>query len=159
MRFEKAVIEDTGQLSELRLAYLIEDNGKLEEKDLDIIKHSLPDYFVRNLNNTIYGYVAREEKEIVACALLLVTERPMSPRFITGKTGTVLNVYTKPEYRHKGYARKLMKMLLADALDMNVDMVELKATDAGYPLYKSLGFKDAKSRYHQMKWYGGSLLT
>lgn len=103
MRFEKAVIEDTGQLSELRLAYLIEDNGKLEEKDLDIIKHSLPDYFVRNLNNTIYGYVAREEKEIVACALLLVTERPMSPRFITGKTGTVLNVYTKPEYRHKGY--------------------------------------------------------
>lgn len=154
MLFEKAKKEDIGQLTELRIAYITEDNGKVEEQNLEIIRHDLPDYFRRNLNNTIFGYVARNEKEIVSCALLLVTERPASPMFITGKAGTVLNVYTKPEYRHKGYARKLMYMLLADASDMKLSNVELKATEAGYPLYKSLGFKDAKSRYHQMKWYG-----
>lgn len=96
--------------------------------------------------------MARKEQEIVACAFLLVMEKPMSPAFITGKTGMVLNVYTKPESRHNGYARKLMNMLLEDAVRMNLSSVELKATNEGYPLYKFLGFKDVNSKYHLMKW-------
>lgn len=58
----------------------------------------------------------------------------MSPAFINGKTGTVLNVYTKPEYRHKGYSKNLMNMLLKDADTMGLCIVELKATEDGYLL-------------------------
>lgn len=152
MIFENAIYEDIDQLCELRIAYLIEDNGNLIEKDLAVIKKDLPDYFERNLNKNIFGYVARKEEEIVACAFLLVVEKPMSPAFITGKTGMVLNVYTKPESRHNGYARKLMNMLMLDAISMNLSSVELKATNEGYPLYKSLGFKDVNSKYHLMTW-------
>ncbi len=152
MIYTKATMEDIDQLTALRIAYLEEDHGGLEEKDLEIIKRDLPDYFIRNLNQSIFGYVARNESEIVACALLLVIEKPMSPAFITGKTGTVLNVYTKSGYRHNGYARKVMNMLMEDASDMGLSVVELKATDAGYQLYRSLGFCDATSKYHQMKW-------
>ena len=132
MIYTKATMGDIDQLTALRIAYLEEDHGGLEEKDLEIIKRDLPDYFIRNLNQSIFGYVARNESEIVACALLLVIEKPMSPAFITGKTGTVLNVYTKSGYRHNGYARKVMNMLMEDASDMGLSVVELKATDAGY---------------------------
>ena len=152
MIYTKATMEDINQLTELRIAYLTEDHGGLEESDLEIIKRDLPDYFIRNLNKSIFGYVARNEREIVACALLLVIEKPMSPAFITGKTGTVLNVYTKSEYRHNGHARKLIKMLMEDASDMELSVVELKATEDGYQLYRSLGFRDATSKYHQMNW-------
>lgn len=152
MIFENAVNEDIRQLTELRIAYLIEDDGELNEKDLTIIKSSLPDYFERNLNKNIFVYVARKEQEIVSCAFLLVVEKPMSPAFITGKTGIVLNVYTKPESRHNGYARKLMNMLISDAIDKDLSIVELKATEDGYPLYKEIGFKDVNSKYHLMKW-------
>ena len=76
-----------------------------------------------------------------------------SPMFITGRTGTVLNVYTKPICRHKGYATAIMQMLLQDAVKMNLSSVELKATDAGYNLYKSVGFTDDVSKYHCMKWH------
>ena len=152
MIYTKATMEDIDQLTELRIAYLTEDHGGLEERDLEIIRRDLPDYFTRNLNKTIFGYVARNEREIVACALLLVIEKPMSPAFITGKTGTVLNVYTKSGYRHNGHARKVMNMLMEDAADMGLSVVELKATDAGYQLYRSLGFRDATSKYHQMNW-------
>ena len=155
MNYTKATIEDIAQLTELRIAYLAEDYGELTEKDLEIIKRDLPDYFIRNLNKNIFGYVARDEREIVACALLLVIEKPMSPAFITGKTGTVLNVYTKSEYRHKGHARKAMNMLMEDAADMGLSVVELKATEDGYQLYRSLGFHDATSKYHQMNWSNG----
>ena len=153
MFYSKATEEDIGQLTELRIAYLTEDNGKLKAKDLEILKRDLPDYFRRNLNKTIFGYVARHEREIIACALLLVIEKPMSPAFITGKTGTVLNVYTKLEYRHNGHARKLMNMLLDDACVMGLNVIELKATENGYQLYKSLGFEDMVSKYHQMNWH------
>lgn len=153
MFYSKATEEDIGQLTELRIAYLMEDNGKLKEKDLEIIKQDLPDYFRRNLNKTIIGYVARHEREIIACAFLLVIEKPMSPAFITGKTGTVLNVYTKLEHRHNGHARKLMNMLMDDASVMGLSVVELKATENGYQLYKSLGFGDVISKYHQMNWH------
>lgn len=152
MIFEKAVYEDIEQLSELRIAYLTEDTGNLHEKDLAVIKRDLPEYFKRYLNKNIFCYAARKEKEIAACAFLLVVEKPMSPAFITGKTGTVLNVYTKPESRRHGYARKLMNIMLSDAISMNLSSIELKATDAGYSLYKSLGFKDEITKYHLMKW-------
>ena len=47
----------------------------------------------------------------------LMVEKPLSPMFITGRTGTVLNVYTKPAYRHRGYAKKIMEKLLLDAVE------------------------------------------
>lgn len=91
------------------------------------------------------------EKDIVSCAFLLIVEKPMSPSFITGKTGTVLNVYTKPEYRKKGYAKKLMNMMLEDAKAENVSNIELKATEDGYSLYRSVGFEDVVAKYHNMR--------
>lgn len=42
-------------------------------------------------------------------------------------------------------------MLLAGSPKMGLDYVELKATDAGYHLYRTLGFEDAASKYHSMK--------
>ena len=152
MVYNKASMEDLKQLTELRIAYLTEDSGELNGSDLETIKQNLPNYFKRNLNKNIFGYVARNEGEIIACALLLGIEKPMSPSFITGKTGTVLNVYTKPEHRRNGYARHLMNMLMDDASNMGLSVVELKATEDGYQLYKSLGFIDTTSKYHQMNW-------
>lgn len=43
-------------------------------------------------------------------------------------------------------------MLLQDAANMELCVVELKATEAGYSLYQSIGFKDVVSSYHQMEW-------
>lgn len=40
---------------------------------------------------------------------------------MNGKTGTVLNVYTEPKYRHHGYAKELMKI---DHIAMYVNDLE-----------------------------------
>ena len=153
MTFEKATIDDIKELTALRIAYLQEDGGDMDQEVLCTIEADLPNYFAGHLNNDITAYVARTEEKTVSCAFLLVIEKPMSPAFITGKTGIVLNVYTRPEHRHKGYANCLMNMLLNDASNMNLIFVELKATEDGYGLYKSLGFEDEKSKYHSMRWY------
>ena len=149
MIFEKATIKDINGLTDLRLAYLQEDLGVITNKEL--IQESLPGYYEKHLNKDLMVYVARDDEDIVSCAFLLIVEKPMSPSFITGKTGTVLNVYTKPEYRNKGYAKKLMTMMLEEATAQDVSVIELKSTEDGYLLYKSVGFEDVVVKYHNMK--------
>ena len=149
---EKAGIDDIEALVKMRLEYLIEDNGNLNDSEVIEIKRKLPDYFKKHISNDLCIFVVREEQTIVACAFLLVIEKPMSPAFINGKTGTVLNVYTCPDYRHKGYARLIMETLLEEAKKLQLSVVDLKSTDDGYYLYKSVGFADDNSKYHLMKW-------
>jgi predicted acetyltransferase len=151
MIFEKATIKDISILTDLRIAYLQEDLGAISDKDLELMQETLPSYYDKHLNKDLMAYVARDEMDIVSCALLLIVEKPMSPLFITGKTGTVLNVYTKPEYRKKGYAKKLMTIMLEDAKAEDMSVIELKATEDGYSLYKSVGFEDVVAKYHNMK--------
>ncbi|MDE5772100.1 MAG: GNAT family N-acetyltransferase, partial [Ruminococcus sp.] len=116
------------------------------------ISDNLHTYLCNHLNNDLFVFVCRDVDKIVSCCFLCISEKPSNPTFINGRTGTVLNVYTKPEYRRKGIAGKLIKMLLSEAANLNVDFVELKATDSGYDLYKSLGFEDVVSKYHNMKY-------
>lgn len=151
MIFDKATIEDIGVLTDLRIAYLNEDLGVISNENLELMQASLPSYYEKHLNKDLMAYVARDEMDIVSCAFLLIVEKPMSPSFITGKTGTVLNVYTKPDYRKKGYAKKLITTMLEDAKAEGLSIIELKATDDGYSLYKSVGFEDVVAKYHNMK--------
>ena len=150
---ERAHISDIASLTALRLEFLQEDHGELSEEVKTKLTKALPPYFEKNLNRSIFCYLVREQEEVVSCAFLLVVEKPANPMFITGKTGTVLNVYTKPLCRHKGYAKAIMKTLLQDAANLNLSFVDLKATDAGYGLYKSVGFTEDVSKYRSMTWY------
>ena len=152
MQVIKAGITDIDALVRLRLDYLTEDNGSLDEKDALFIQNALPGYFREHLNKDLFVYVIREDGVIVSCAFLLITEKPMSPAFINGRTGTVLNVFTAPSSRRKGYARSVIDALLTDAKAMNLSVIELKSTDDGHALYLAAGFRDDHSKYHLMKW-------
>lgn len=152
MNAEKAVLEDIDALVTMRLNYLIEDNGCLDDLDLAAIQKALPGYFRAHLGKDLLVYVIRDGQAIVSCAFLLMVEKPMSPAFINGKTGIVLNVYTCPYYRRRGYAKLIMETLLFEARKAEISVLELKATEAGYPLYRSVGFMDDNSRYYLMNW-------
>ena len=152
MRIEKAGFADVDALTTLRLEYLIEDNGSLEHRDAEMIRNNLPGYIREHLKKDLFVYVIREDDTIVSCAFLLIVMKPMSPAFINGKTATILNVYTLPAYRRRGYARMLMNAMITDAKELNIDVIELKATEDGYDLYRSVGFEDDRSKYHLMKW-------
>jgi GNAT superfamily N-acetyltransferase len=61
-------------------------------------------------------------------------------RVVTASVPLVVNVYTEPARRGKGIARALMKTLIEWATAQRFDRVLLHASDAGRPLYQSLGF-------------------
>ena len=148
--YEKADINDIPKLTRFRLDYLEEDIGGVKEDERDIIEERLPIYYSEHLNKDFHVYLARNG-EIVGCCFLLVTEKPANPSFINGLTGTVLNVYVKPEYRRQGIAKTMLEDLLKEAKEIGLDYVELKSTEDGHELYKSLGFEDDVSKYYRMK--------
>ncbi len=147
-----ASISDINTLTELRIAYLREDNGGLAPEAEAQIRQNLPDYFRRRLGKELIAYLAEENGEAVSCCFLLITEKPAGPRFPGGMTGTVLNVYTKPGYRRHGIAGSLMKRLLEKASELRLDCLELKAVRSAVKLYKSLGFEESFSKYTDMKY-------
>jgi len=60
-----------------------------------------------------------------------------------------VNVYTEPQWRGKGIARALMRELMQWASEQGTDRVVLHASDAGRPLYESLGFHST----NEMRWF------
>jgi GNAT superfamily N-acetyltransferase len=61
----------------------------------------------------------------------------------------VVNVYTQPECRGQGIARALMNVLIEWAVEQGADRLVLHASDAGRPLYVSLGFEAT----NEMRWF------
>ena len=152
MIFEKANANDISALTDLRIEYLLEDYGEIPQDKLSLIVADLPPYFDSHLNKDLFAFVCRDDDIIAGCCFLYISEKPSNPSFINGKTGTVMNVYTRPQFRRKGIAGRLMKMLLAESEKLRLDFVELKSTDDGYKLYRSIGFEDVVSKYHNMKY-------
>lgn len=91
------------------------------------------------------------KEEAVATAFLAISEKPANPNFITGKIGTILNVYTKPEFRKQGISTHILSLLIGKAKVSNVSKLELSATEMGKSLYLKLGFEERNSKYTDMQ--------
>ena len=87
----------------------------------------------------------------MAVALLLLVEKPANFRYPTGRTGQLLNVYTRPAYRRRGLATLILQALLVEAAQRQVSLLELAATPAGKALYEKLGFRETDSAYTAMQ--------
>ena len=58
----------------------------------------------------------------------------------SGKKAYIMNMYTRPDYRRRGIARRVLELLTAEAEMRQIDAVTLEATAAGRPLYEAFGF-------------------
>ncbi len=144
--FRSAEPGDAQTLTRLRLAFFEGGVNVPSATQKEELLFKLPDYFAAHVGRDLLVYLAEADGNAVACAFLLISERPAGPAFMNGLTGLILNVHTDPAYRRRGIARTLLEMALADARRMGVSRIELKATPMGQGLYEKLGFRaDAKS--------------
>lgn len=138
-------------LVDMRLKYLREDFQSTSEENFNLVRNNLSKYFENHLNSDLFAFGAFCGDKIVSTAFLLVIKKPCNPRFTTGRIGEIFSVYTLEEYRRKGAAYNLLKMLMEFAKNHKLDLIELKATNEGYSLYKKLGFSENAANYVPMK--------
>ncbi len=153
IKYEFASVTDISELIRLRIAYMVEDFGKVSDYERKRMEKQLIDYLERKLGTELIAFVARNDKRIVSVALLHIIEMPANSLLLNGLYGEVLNVYTEPAYRGKGICTRLMQELILYGRNMGLGRIDLSATDEGYPLYSKLGFKDKENRYRDMRFH------
>jgi GNAT superfamily N-acetyltransferase len=84
--------------------------------------------------------VETSSQQIVAGGVVLILDRLPSPRDPHPRRPLIVNVYTEPEYRRRGIARKLMETMIAWCREEGFNSVTLYTSPDGRPLYESMGF-------------------
>lgn len=81
-----------------------------------------------------------EQPGIAACAAGTIELRLGDAGNPSGEYGYVFNVATDPAYRRRGYSLACMRGVLGWFRTRGILKIDLKATGAAEPLYRSLGF-------------------
>lgn len=116
--------------------------GYKDEDALDAMESSSAPFITRCLGNGSFrGWFVEMEGRVVAGGALIVLEFPSSPRDHSTHRAWILNMYTEPEYRGRGFATSLMETMINWCREHGYRWVSLHASDAGRPLYETLGFK------------------
>lgn len=145
------IIVDIDTLVKLRFDY-ISTEIELSTKDKAKLEPKLREYFKEYVPEEKFTAYAMEiDGEIVSAAFLVIDEKPPGLNNLNGRYGTVMNVFTYPEHRGKGYATNVMNNLIVDADNIFVSVLDLYSTKAGKRLYEKLGFKEVE--YSAMRYY------
>ncbi|RGD57037.1 GNAT family N-acetyltransferase [Kitasatospora xanthocidica] len=77
---------------------------------------------------------------LAACAIGVVHRCYRGPSHPTGRWARIHTVVTDPAHRRRGHARAVTTALVRALRLRGCGSIELRATEAGAPLYRALGF-------------------
>ena len=135
---------------------MFRDMGEVPTEDLarELLAKSTSALAAALADDTYVGWFAvdSDDKVIAGAGAHIKPQLPrISPtgtRIESGPLPLVVNVYTVPEWRGRGIARALMRVLMDWAVTRGADRIVLHASDQGRPLYESLGFHPT----NEMRW-------
>jgi GNAT superfamily N-acetyltransferase len=106
----------------------------MTELTRDYLREALPKRRFR-------AWFACDQDRPIAGGAVLVNSWPAHPYDLECRRVTILNVYTEPEYRRRGIARRLLETMIDWCRREGFARVTLHASDDGRHLYESLGFE------------------
>lgn len=137
LEVRRAEPADIPDLVETRMAQLLEE-GAQESVGL---RPALSDHYARHLaDGAFVSWVAFAGGRMVATSGISIVEKPPYFGCPTGRIGLVSGMYTLPAWRRQGIARDLLCRVVGEARSRGCGAVQITASDAGVPLYQSVGF-------------------
>jgi len=148
MAIAYSVSDDVELLADMRLAYILHEHPGFGEAEIAKMRKATGG-FIRSAHseNRYLGFVGVSDGTggAVACSAgLLVYDLPPIDSPLPRRVGHVLNFFTLPEHRRKGYGRGLMEFMIKTASGRGFDRLVLNATPDGYPLYVECGFGESE---------------
>jgi L-amino acid N-acyltransferase YncA len=98
-------------------------------------------YLKKNLGRVVRAWVLENDGKIVASGAVLFNNWLPRPGDHTTKSALLHSVYTEPDYRRRGLAKQIMQALLTECRRLDIQCINLHASDAGRPMYEAMGFK------------------
>ena len=121
---------------------MYEDMGYNDAQAMSKMVETCRPYLAAALaNGTLHAWLACVGEKVIAGGFVLVSPWPSHPYDGHCRRATILNMYTDPEFRRQGIARRLMQTMIGWCRREGFVRVDLHASDKGRPLYESLGFE------------------
>lgn len=127
MEYSKIAVSQTEALWELQKAYKAEIGEDMPtEQDLNQLKEAIEE-------ERILFYGAWDGKTLAGCCSITIG----FSTFHYAASGVFEDFYIRPEYRHKGIARELVKYARQNS---GVESLTVGCADCDVEMYQSLGF-------------------
>lgn len=137
IEYRKLETKDLDEFIRLRISQLREE-GATEDIEL---KPALLDYYNRHLaDGTFVSYLAVDGDKIIGTSGMSFVEKPPYFGCPSGRIGLLSSMYTNPNYRRQGIAKKLLSLVVEAARDYGCGTVQITASDMGVLLYTDFGF-------------------
>lgn len=138
----KLDINDIDNYCNLRVAMLLSDKSVSYNKEELVFQTRK--YYKNYINKTlfIFGYI--ENEEIVSVAAYEVLKRLPTPKInnLNSDIAYVCSIYTKEEYRNKGYSKLLLNEVIEDAKKRGLTRFKLSShNEIAIKMYEKFGFK------------------
>lgn len=139
--YKKASLDDLELLTETRIEVLLAANGLPEGTDMNEVREETRRYYERALPaGTHAAYLVLDGDRFAGAGGVSFFEVMPTYHNPSGKKAYLMNIYTRPAYRRKGVAYKVLDLLVREAGSRGVTAVSLEATAMGRPLYEKYGF-------------------
>lgn len=143
IRYVKAKKTDIEILMQVRLEMLREVNNLPDSYEyVATFVDESRRYFEEGNQTTV---LAIDGETVVGCASISYIWIMPTYSHPTGNRAHLMNVYTRADYRRHGISKKMVEILIEEAVKKGVTEISLDATEMGRPLYEALGFVESDS--------------
>ncbi len=141
-RIRQAIATDAATIASHR-RLMFQEAGHYETARLDDMEVRFLEWLRPKLATGEYKawFVTDVTGDPVAGVGLWVRDWLVNPNYLSGKRGHVVNVYTHPVYRRRGFAQSLMQELFTWCQEHKIHSLFLNPTEEARTLYQQIGFE------------------
>ena len=148
-RVRRATVQDAGIIAWQR-ARMFQDMGEVSGDGFETLRQKAQARLEEWIEHGDYaGWLATPADKLetvvggAGIQLQTILPRPLSLSTISkGRQGTIVNVFTEPEWRRRGISSLLIKEIIAWSKNEGLDRLLLHASKDGRSVYEKLGFID-----------------
>ena len=137
IEYKRLTEKEMNTFIDIRIRQLREEGAK---EEIDLVP-ALKQYYSRHMSDgSFVSWLAFDGEEIIGTSGMAFVEKPPYFGCPSGKIGLLSNMYTNPNYRRKGIAKKLLSLVVNDARKYGCGVIQITASDIGVKLYTDFGF-------------------
>jgi len=146
----RTTLDDVEQLVRLRYEMQMElDEGEHHGVSPADLIDGNRDYFTKQLTGFHFAaFFAEAEGRVIGTGGVVVYDVPPGRSNPSGAEGYIMSMYTVPEWRGRGVARRVLDHLIEHAYAEGARRLWLRASPHGRPLFEKYGF-EAPGHYMQ----------
>jgi len=147
--FQMVSLEQIELFVQVRLFVLREANALPADADMSEVERQTREYYKAALaDGSCEGVFVFENGKVVGSGGVSYFRVLPTCCITDGRKAYLMNIYTAPEYRHRGVATHILRMLIKSARSRGVTSISLEATGMGRPLYEKLGFVPMEPKWN-----------